>query len=722
MIRGANGRKVIFQRFSGRAEGRLFPYPPLYVEPDTDYICFTDDVRIKSSIWEIRVVEDPGQADLEQYLKEYTERRELHPKQIQMGELFTASYTDENIVTVPSLEELPLARFDPQKLVPTADAEGKYIYRRNPVYSEGRYNGRPLLLTIGVPVSNQIDTIDRCLSHIRPLLEQLDAELLVIDTGSADGTVEVCRGYGARIIAHPWCDNMSAVRNEGIYNARGEWYLSIDDDEWFEDVEEILQFFREGAYQNYDMASYTQRNYMDSAGTTYEDNHTLRMARITPGLHFEGRIHDALLVEQGGHDRGCVLRSYAHHYGFVGDRPERSREKFIRNTTLLLEDIYEYPMDLRYQFQLANEFLAAHHNETAMKLFVKVIAQAKEIGSLYQGKGSVVSLMACLYEMDDPRLFSWAEKLNPLFPLTVPEQAFIAWCRESLAFLADRPPEQVLEYYCAYKSGLEEYRKDPVADPYWTHYGLEAVQQERYIMDAEAIAFCTCLDIGREEEAFGILPRISMETIRERRIAVLASGLAAGDRIYKAVCNKLNTIQWEEWSEEILNAFMAGIRRGRAFGSPQERLCDLLAWLSVPSVISWFEHAGERRKGRAGAWLLECALECDIEKTSIQALGLYAGVLREAYVEYRTTENGKGILYRYLFILGSFAEQYYNRDLLIDAECCAVSPDIRAVYRMALALADGKASHENVELLKQALAIFPSFHEEIRSILAELKG
>ena len=216
-------KKVIFLRFSVGDGRRLFPYPPLYREPDTDYICFTNDTRVRSSAWEIEVVEETAQVDLEPHLKRYDVRMELQPNQIQMGDVWSAADREENVITVPSLEELPLVSFEFEKLAPTSDGEGNYVYRRNPVYTEGKYNGRPLLLTIGVPVSNQIDTIDRCLSHIKPLLDQLDAELLVIDTGSTDGTVEVCKKYGARVIAHPWHDNMSAVRNEGIYHARGEW-------------------------------------------------------------------------------------------------------------------------------------------------------------------------------------------------------------------------------------------------------------------------------------------------------------------------------------------------------------------------------------------------------------------------------------------------------------------------------------------------------------------
>ena len=715
-----SGKKIVFQRFPVQ-EGRrrLFPYPPLYREPDTDYICFTDDLRLHSSAWEIQMVEYPLQADLEPYLRAYDARVELQPNQIQMGGLFSASETEENVITVPALEQLPLVTFDPKKLEPTSDGEGNYACRRNPVYRDGKYNGRPLLLTIGVPVSNQIHTIDRCLSHIRPLLDQLDAELLVIDTGSTDGTVEVCRKYGARVITRPWCDNMSAVRNEGIYHAKGEWYLSIDDDEWFEDVEEILRFFQSGAYRNYDKASYIQRNYMDLAGTVYEDYHTLRMARITPGLHFEGRIHDSLMME-ASFNKACLLYSYVHHYGFARDSEQKLMDKFMRNTAILLQDVYEYPYNLRYLFQLANEYRCIDRNDVAIKLFAEVIALAKEKNDEKPGKSSVVMLIACLYDTYDLRIFQWGKLLVPMFPLTVSERAFIAWCQEGMAFQYRQSPEQVLEYFHHYEENLKAYQKDPVAGQYLTYYGLATVEQDLYIMDAKAMAFCAYLETGEEGKALELLPQISMEVIRDRRPPMLKQGLAAGDGIYEAVCNEIAPMQWKEWADEILDAFVAGIAQDSGYRRQFNRVPHLLQRLGITSIISWFGHSEERNDSKVETRLYEYAMSREWEGASVQELCFCAWVLKDAYVRNRDSENGREILHRYLFAVALYAEGYYSRKLLDDAQCRAIPPDIRAAYGMAVALADGRASHENVMLLKQALEAFPAFHREIRSILMEL--
>ncbi|MCQ2505577.1 MAG: hypothetical protein MJ113_00165 [Lachnospiraceae bacterium] len=52
------------------------------------------------------------------------------------------------------------------------------------------------LLTISLLVSNRIDTIDKCLSSLKPIMDALDADLIVVDTvgeENSDGSLEVAR-------------------------------------------------------------------------------------------------------------------------------------------------------------------------------------------------------------------------------------------------------------------------------------------------------------------------------------------------------------------------------------------------------------------------------------------------------------------------------------------------------------------------------------------------
>lgn len=723
-LSGESKRKVIFQRFVRERSRHSYPYPPVYREPDTDYICFTRDAEVHSGHWKIQQVENLEQEALEPYLEGYGVRLELKQEQIQMGPLFESGQS-ENLVTVPSMEELPYIKLDLSKFEPTADEKGEFVWRKNPVYQKGKYKGRPLLLTIGVPVSNQIETIDRCLSHVKPLLDGLDAELVVIDTGSTDGTIEVCKSYGARIYEHPWQDNMSAVRNEAIYHARGLWYMSIDDDEWFEDVEDILRFFQTGAYRKCAYATYIQRNYADSQGKIFQDFHTYRMAEITPELHFEGRIHDALNVDLQGNI--CQLKSCAHHYGFVQDKPERVKEKFMRNTSILLYDVYEYPENFRYLFQLANEYRVTGKRDTAAKLFAQTIALAKEAGEAYRGKNSVVQLLVCLFDLSDRRLFQWAQYLDSLFPLTAAERACIAWCQEELAFRLGEPAGKVLECYECYEKLLHQYKENPGESQRQTFYGLIMVENEAHVMKAIAIAFYAYLKTGEEERALELLGRFSLETVENKRIMVLEEGFAAGDEVYAALCGKLTAMQWEDWNEAVLDSFGTGLTRYAIYERQASRFPQVLSHISVPAVLSWLEQSDVTGREAVREKLLGYALACVeegrifSEESPIQELALCARVLKEAYAKGRESEESGRLLRGYILAEGAFAERYYSPELLLDPVSRAVPPDVRAAYRMAAALADGTANSENVALLKQALEIFPPFHEEVRSILKELR-
>jgi glycosyltransferase involved in cell wall biosynthesis len=82
-------------------------------------------------------------------------------------------------------------------------------------------------ITACMMVKNEERNLRRCLDSIRGVVD----ELIVVDTGSSDGTVAIAEEYGARIYHSPWRDDFSFHRNESLSYATGDWVLVIDADE-----------------------------------------------------------------------------------------------------------------------------------------------------------------------------------------------------------------------------------------------------------------------------------------------------------------------------------------------------------------------------------------------------------------------------------------------------------------------------------------------------------
>ena len=106
-----------------------------------------------------------------------------------------------------------------------------------------------LPLTISLLASNRIATLERCLDSLKPLLLEVPAELIIVFTGTDERVRQVAERYTDQIVPFTWCNDFSAARNAGLKHAKGEWFLYLDDDEWFEDVTEICDFFRSGEYR-----------------------------------------------------------------------------------------------------------------------------------------------------------------------------------------------------------------------------------------------------------------------------------------------------------------------------------------------------------------------------------------------------------------------------------------------------------------------------------------
>jgi glycosyltransferase involved in cell wall biosynthesis len=230
------------------------------------------------------------------------------------------------------------------------------------------------LLSISLLTSNRKDTIKKCLDSLDALRRAVPSELIIVDTGCDDEMRRIIEAYTDHIVRFSWINDFSAARNAGLSEARGEWFLFIDDDEWFEDTHEIEQFFLSGESEAYDFAYYFQRNYHDFEGTLWKDTWVGRISRLGEGICFRGKIHEYL----PGRERRKYLPSYVHHYGYIYRTEEERLAHAKRNIVPLKEAIREEPRDLRLYEQLAQEYGAAEEYE---KMFQTAKEALRLIGS-----------------------------------------------------------------------------------------------------------------------------------------------------------------------------------------------------------------------------------------------------------------------------------------------------------------------------------------------------
>ncbi len=232
-------------------------------------------------------------------------------------------------------------------------------------------------LSISMLVSNRMDTISNCINSLKPLLEELPSELIVVDTvgeENSDGSLAVAREYATEVVYYDWCNDFAAARNCGLERCIGEWFMFLDDDEWFEDVSELISFFKTGEYLCYASATHRMRNYTDKQGKQYNEVTLLRLVRKYKDTCFEGAIHETI----NNVFLPCKDFSlFSHHYGYAYADEEEKQQHIQRNFALLEEAVKRNPKDMRYRSQMALE-LATFDNERALQFCRETFELCKE--------------------------------------------------------------------------------------------------------------------------------------------------------------------------------------------------------------------------------------------------------------------------------------------------------------------------------------------------------
>ena len=263
------------------------------------------------------------------------------------------------------------------------------------------------ILSIALLVSNRKDTIQRCLDSLTPIREAIPSELIILDTGCDTGLRELLNQYADKIEKFTWIKDFSAARNVTVKMSEGEWYMYLDDDEWFVETTDLIEFFQSGEYKNYGYANYIQRNYLDWQGSQWADAWVSRMSKRTPELHFESKIHEYMVPMEGN----CkAFYSYVDHYGYIYDNEEKLWQHYERNSTLLREMIEEEPTNLRWRIHLAQEY-------RTMCMWHELYDMGTQCLSLVEGKDEMYSniylgcFFACrILAMREQGLESWKKQ------------------------------------------------------------------------------------------------------------------------------------------------------------------------------------------------------------------------------------------------------------------------------------------------------------------------
>ena len=87
-----------------------------------------------------------------------------------------------------------------------------------------------MILSVVIITHNEEAHIDRTLKSAQPLVADGKGEIIVVDSGSTDRTVEIAKSHGAKVFVEEW-KGYAAQKNSAIEKAEGDWILSLDADE-----------------------------------------------------------------------------------------------------------------------------------------------------------------------------------------------------------------------------------------------------------------------------------------------------------------------------------------------------------------------------------------------------------------------------------------------------------------------------------------------------------
>lgn len=227
-------------------------------------------------------------------------------------------------------------------------------------------------ISVCLVVKNEEKYLKRCLTSIKNVAD----EIIVVDTGSDDRTVEVAREFTDRIFEVRWRDDFSKARNFALNKATGDWVLMLDGDEELDPG--CITLLREKVDSN-DSEGYLIKvvNYYDSGnGVETAPDVVFRLFRNNRSYRYTGAIHEQIcenIIEVNPKAKISIAEDICIiHYGYLAEEIS-AKNKAERNTRLLEKAVQKNPHNLLDRFHLGVEYFRSRSISKALGEFLFVL-------------------------------------------------------------------------------------------------------------------------------------------------------------------------------------------------------------------------------------------------------------------------------------------------------------------------------------------------------------
>lgn len=241
-------------------------------------------------------------------------------------------------------------------------------------------------------VKNESQVLRRCLESVVGIID----EIIIVDTGSSDGTQEIAKEFTENIFEIQWKEDFSEARNYAASKANGEWILVLDADEYIyrDHLKETILYLQNNN-DIFDIYAVNIKNFVGESGENVIQNKHVRLYKNNKKIEYFRSVHEQLrYIDDSSEVKiGILPNLIIFHSGYL-KKTVVEKNKSVRNRMLIEQELAKTnnSFDL---YNLANELRSLGEIEEALKLYIKAY-QKKGEWSVEWVARCTVSIVECL--------------------------------------------------------------------------------------------------------------------------------------------------------------------------------------------------------------------------------------------------------------------------------------------------------------------------------------